>query len=78
MEDFQKNIFKVRIFSNTVIFQVIAKVFFKVTYVKRAIISIKLCFSISLCSRKLGNFNKIPEMLGFDGEYPAVHPKAKF
>ena len=27
---------------------------------------------------KLGNFKKIPEMLGFDGEYPAVHPKAKF
>ena len=28
--------------------------------------------------RKLGNFKKISEMLGFDGEYPAVHPKAKF
>ena len=28
--------------------------------------------------RKLGNFKKIPEMLGFDDEYPAVHPKAKF
>ena len=28
--------------------------------------------------RKLGNFKKIPEMLGFDGEYPAVQPKAKF
>ena len=27
---------------------------------------------------KLGNFKKIPEMLGFDGEYPAVHPKARF
>ena len=28
--------------------------------------------------RKLENFKKIPEMLGFDGEYPAVYPKAKF
>ena len=28
--------------------------------------------------RKLGNFKKIPEMLGFDGEYPATHPKGKF
>ena len=28
--------------------------------------------------RKLGNFKKIPEMLGFDGKYPAVQPKAKF
>ena len=27
--------------------------------------------------RKLGNFKKIPEMLGFDGLYPAVHPEAK-
>ena len=28
--------------------------------------------------RKLGKFEKIPEILGFDGEYPAAHPKAKF
>ena len=28
--------------------------------------------------RKLGNFKKILEMLGFDGEYSAVHPKGKF
>ena len=27
---------------------------------------------------KLKNFKKIPEMLGFDGEYPAGGPKAKF
>ena len=27
---------------------------------------------------KLGNLKKIPEILGFDGKYPAVHPKAKF
>ena len=27
---------------------------------------------------KLENFKKIPEVIGFDGEYPAVHPKAKF
>ena len=27
---------------------------------------------------ELGNFKKIPEMLGSDGECPAVHPKAKF
>ena len=26
--------------------------------------------------RKLGNFNKFTEMLGFDGEYPVGHPKA--
>ena len=25
--------------------------------------------------RKLGTFKKIPEMFGFDDEYPAVHPK---
>ena len=28
--------------------------------------------------RKLGSFKKIPEMFGFNGEYPAVHPKVKF
>ena len=28
--------------------------------------------------KKLVNFKKIPEILGFDGEYPAVQPKAKF
>ena len=28
--------------------------------------------------RKLGTFKEILEMLGFDGEYPAVHLKAKF
>ena len=28
--------------------------------------------------RKLGNFKKITEMLGFDGQYTAVHPKANF
>ena len=27
---------------------------------------------------KLGNFKKIPEMLIFDDEYPADHPKAIF
>ena len=26
----------------------------------------------------LGNFKKIPEMLGFDGEHLAGHPEAKF
>ena len=28
--------------------------------------------------RKLGSFKKIPEMFGFNSEYPAVHPKVKF
>ena len=28
--------------------------------------------------KDLGNLKKIPEMLGFDGEFPAVNPKAKF
>ena len=28
--------------------------------------------------RKLGTFKTIPEMLEFDGECPAVQPKAKF
>ena len=28
--------------------------------------------------RELGNFKKIPEMLGFYGEYPADHVKPKF
>ena len=27
---------------------------------------------------KLENFKKIPETLGFDGEYAAVHPKPTF
>ena len=27
--------------------------------------------------RKLGNFKKTPELLEFDDEYPASHPKAK-
>ena len=48
MEDFQKNFLKVRIFSITVIYQVIFKIFFKVIYVKRIITPVKLCFSISL------------------------------
>ena len=28
--------------------------------------------------QKLVNFNKIPEMLGYDAEYPADHPKGNF
>ena len=28
--------------------------------------------------RELGNLKKMPEMLGFDGEYPGDHPKGKF
>ena len=28
--------------------------------------------------KKLGNFNKDSEMLGFDGDYPAVHLNPKF
>ena len=28
--------------------------------------------------RNLGDFKKTPEMLGFDGEYPGEHSKAKF
>ena len=28
--------------------------------------------------RKLGNFKKTSEMLGFDSEYPPGHPKTKF
>ena len=51
MEDFQKNILKVRIFSNTVIFQVIVKIFFKVIHVKRAIIPIKLVLAFPFSSR---------------------------
>ena len=31
----------------------------------------------NLIFKKLGNFKKISEMFGFDGEYPAAHPKAK-
>ena len=31
-----------------------------------------------LRGRKLGNFKKIPEMLGFEGDYPSVHPKIEF
>ena len=36
----------------------------------------KLLNDLSL--RKLGNFKKISKILGFDCEYQAVHPKAKF
>ena len=28
--------------------------------------------------KKIGNFKKIPEMFGFDGEYSAVKPKVKY
>ena len=28
--------------------------------------------------RKLGNFKKMSETLGYDGEYPSGHPKGKF
>ena len=28
--------------------------------------------------QKLGNFKKIPEMLGFYGEYPTDHPNDQF
>ena len=52
MEDFQKNMLKVRIVSNTVIFQVIANVFFKVTYAKRTLISIKLCLQSNYDDQK--------------------------
>ena len=34
-------------------------------------------FSLIDFSRKLGDFKKIPQMLGFDDEYPAGHQKAK-
>ena len=27
--------------------------------------------------KKLVNFKKIPEILGFDGDYPVVHPKSQ-
>ena len=30
---------------------------------------------LKMGSWKSGNFKKIPEMLGFHGEYPADHPK---
>ena len=32
----------------------------------------------SRVAEDLGNFKKIPEMLGFDGEHLAGHPEAKF
>ena len=28
--------------------------------------------------KKLENFNKIPEILGFDGQYTTAHPQGKF
>ena len=31
-----------------------------------------------LGSSEIWNFKKISEMFGFDGEYPAAYPKAKF
>ena len=35
-------------------------------------------FSLKSFHRKLGDFKKVPEMLGFDIEFPALHAKAKF
>ena len=34
--------------------------------------------NVRVASRVSEQFNKISEMLGFEGEYPTVHPKAKF
>ena len=41
-------------------------------------LSLELLNDLRQVLRKLGNFKKIPEIIGFDGKYPAVHPKAKF
>ena len=50
-----------------------------ILYVKtKILIDFHICIRVPLRFRKLGNFKKTPEMRGFDGEYPAIHPKAKF
>ena len=41
-------------------------------------VSVRVASRVAERLKKLGNFTKIPEMLGFDGEYLAVQPKAKF
>ena len=38
----------------------------------------ELSRGMPLKNRKLENFKKIPEMVGFKGKYPVSHPKAKF
>ena len=38
----------------------------------------ELPYEMSNDVKKLGNFKKIPEMLGSDSEYPASCTKAKF
>ena len=40
---------------------------------------LRLAERIKTCDLKqLGYFKKISELLGFDGEYPAVHRNSKF
>ena len=34
--------------------------------------------NVRLGPRKLGDFKEIPDMLGFDSEYPTDHAKANF
>ena len=41
-------------------------------------VSVRVASRVPELLKKLGNFKKIPEMLAFDGKYPAVQPKAKF
>ena len=38
----------------------------------------ELSSNLTLDLMKLENFRKVPEMLGFESEYSARHPKGKF
>ena len=51
MEDFQKNILKVRIFSNTLIFQAIVKILFEVIHVRRVIIPVSFVLAFPFSSK---------------------------
>ena len=51
MEDFQKNILKVRIFSNTLIFQAIVKILFEVIHVRRVIIPVSFVLAFPFSNR---------------------------
>ena len=41
-------------------------------------VNVRVASRVAERLKKLVNFKKILEMLGFDGEYQSVHPKAKF
>ena len=58
------------------VFDVFAKFFFTTSETELHYFHQKV--SARVASRELGNFQKIPEMFRFHGEYSVNQPKAKF